>query len=84
MNQIKLAVVSVLFAVLAACGGDEATVEEACDNACGCAPAEDREACNAFCPLGLTGAPQACIDCIADASCSDENACDDVCPDDEE
>jgi hypothetical protein len=44
----------------------------------------DREACNAFGPLGLTGAPQACIDCIADASCSDENACDDVCPDDEE
>jgi hypothetical protein len=85
MNTIKMVLVSALFAVVAACGSDKATVEEACDNACGCAPENERAACEAFCPLGLSGAPQACIDCIADQSCSaDEDACDAECPDDEE
>jgi hypothetical protein len=86
MKQIKIVLASALFAVLAACGGGGASVADACDNACSCEePGEAREECEELCPAFLEGAPDKCLECIADVSCSaDSDACDADCGFDEE
>jgi hypothetical protein len=79
MNKIKIVLASALFAVVAACGGG-ASIEDACENVCGCIADGDAEAeCVAECKSDAGDPPDACVECLADSSCSELDSCEDEC-----
>lgn len=80
INIFKRSAVLAVLAVTAC--SSEATFDDACENVCSCEPEAERTTCLTECQED--DAPsQACIDCAAEASCSEIDSCESVCEDDE-
>ena len=69
--------------LLAGCGDEGATIEEACTTFCGCRAPDERAACQTSCveTARQEMRSQACLDCLAAATCDElaASACNATC-----